>query len=72
MDKIEVIGNLTTIAKILIITFAPTIAVYLGTDANTTITLLSAIVGCIFGLVDAKYPNTLFKEDSSEDGSEIA
>ena len=63
MDKIEVIGNLTSIAKILICIFAPMIAVYLGTDENTTITLLTACVGLLFGLVDAKFPNTIFADE---------
>lgn len=66
MDKIEVIGNLTSIAKILICIIAPMIAVYLGTDENTTVALLTAIVGLLFGLVDAKFPNTIFNGDDKE------
>ena len=63
MDKVEVIGNLTSIAKILICIIAPMVAVYLGTDENTVVALLSAVVGLLFGLVDAKYPNTIFCSD---------
>lgn len=63
MDKIEIIGNLTSIAKILICIIAPMIAVYLGTDENTVISLLTAIVGLLFGLMDAKFPNTIFTEE---------
>ena len=67
MDKIEVIGNLTSIAKILICIIAPMIAVYLGTDENTTVALLTAIVGLLFGLVDAKFPNTIFNSDEDKE-----
>lgn len=66
MDKVEFIGNLTTIAKILIIMIAPSLAVYLGTDYNTMVALLTAIVGLLFSLIDAKFHNTLFSPDDEE------
>lgn len=67
MDKREVIGNLSSIAKILICIIAPMMAVYLGTDENTVIALLTAIVGLLFGLVDAKFPNTIFNGEEIND-----
>ena len=64
MDKEIIIGNLTTIVKILICIFAPTIAVYLGTDSNTAIALLTAIAGCLFGLIDTKFKSTYSNNSS--------
>ena len=43
----NIIGNITTIIKILIMTVAPAIAVYIGTDEQTIITFLTAIAGAI-------------------------
>ena len=63
MDKVEVIGNATSICKIIICIVAPMLAVYLGTDENTAEALLVAVVGLLFGLVDAKFPNTFFRYD---------
>ena len=55
----EIIGNLTTIIKILIMTIAPAIAVYLGTDEQVVITFLTAVLTFILAVFDAKYPNQL-------------
>ena len=63
MDKDIVIGNASSICKILICIFAPMIAVYLGTDENTAEALLVAVIGLLFGLVDAKFPNTFFRDE---------
>ena len=65
VDKVEVIGNLTTVAKILICMIAPIIAVKYGIDGNLTEELLVAVVGLLFGLIDAKFPNTIFREDGA-------
>lgn len=59
MDNKEFIGNLSSIVKILICIIAPACAIYLGTDENTVIALLTAIAGLLFSLVDARYPNTM-------------
>jgi Mg2+/Co2+ transporter CorB len=55
----EIIGNLTTIIKILIMTIAPAIAVYIGTDSQTVIAFLTAVLTFVLAVIDAKYPNTL-------------
>lgn len=55
----DIIGNITTIIKILIMTVAPAIAVYIGTDEQTIITFLTAVLTFILAVLDAKYPNTL-------------
>lgn len=59
MSREEIIGNITTIIKILIMTIAPAIAVYIGTDSQTVITFLTACLTFILAVVDAKYPNTM-------------
>ena len=59
MNNEDFIGNLSTIVKILICIIAPSVAIWLGTNENTAIALLTAIMGLLFSLIDAKYPNTL-------------
>ena len=58
MDK-DIIGNLTTIIKILIMTIAPAIAVYIGTSQETVIAFLTAILTFALAVIDARYPNTM-------------
>ena len=55
----EIIGNLTTIIKIIIMTVAPAIAVYLSVPSETVITFLPAVLTFILAVYDAKYPNTM-------------
>ena len=55
----DIIGNITTIIKILIMTIAPAIAVYIGTDEQTVIAFLTAVLTFILAVIDARYPNTL-------------
>ena len=59
MDRTELIGNITTIIKILIMTVAPAVAVYIGTDEQTVITFLTAVLTFVLAVIDAKYPNSL-------------
>lgn len=63
----EIIGNLTTILKILIITFVP--AAFLEqVDAGMLASVLTAIISFIFSILDAKYSNTYFnKKDEFSD-----
>ena len=58
MSNKEIIGNLTTIIKIIIMTVAPAIAVYLSVPSETVITFLTAVLTFILAIYDAKYPNT--------------
>lgn len=62
----DVIGNITTIVKILIMTVAPAIAVYLGTDEQVVITFLTAVLTFLLAVLDARYPNNLnvFNEET--------
>lgn len=59
MTRQDIIGNLTTIIKILIMTVAPAIAVYIGTDEQTVIAFLTAVLTFVLAVIDARYPNTL-------------
>ena len=59
MSKSDTIGNLTTIIKILIMTVAPAIAVYIGTSEQTVIAFLTAVLTFALAVIDARYPNTL-------------
>ena len=63
MDKETFIGNLTTILKILIMTIAPPIAVYLGLDQQTVLAFLTACMTFIIAITDAKYFNTFFNNN---------
>lgn len=40
-------------------TIAPAIAVYIGTDEQTVIAFLTAVLTFILAVIDARYPNTL-------------
>ena len=66
MDK-DIIGNLTTIIKILIMTVAPAIAVYIGTDEQSVIAFLTAILTFGLAIYDARYPNTMKVFDNQKD-----
>lgn len=68
MNRNAFIGNITTIIKIIVCILAPSVAVWLGTDENTAIALMIAIVGAGFSLVDAKFQNTFFSDSSDDVG----
>ena len=63
LDRNVVVGNLTSIVKILICILAPAVAVYLGTDENTVEALLVALAGLLFGLVDVRFKSTYFSDE---------
>ena len=67
MSKQEIIGNLTTIIKILIMTVAPAIAVYIGTDEQSVVAFLTAILTFALAVIDARYPNTMKVFDNQKD-----
>lgn len=51
-------GNLSTVLKFIVLIVAPYLAVY-GIDQSTLYSVLSALLGLILAIVDARYPNTL-------------
>lgn len=72
----EFVGNVSTIVKVLILTFVP--AAFLEqVDANALSVVLTGIIMFVFSIIDAKYANTfkiLGKEKTSieEDPEEIS
>lgn len=70
MNK-EILGNLTTIIKILIMTLGPSIAVYLNVKPDAVITFLTACLAFGLAVLDAKYPNTLFTNQTIENDDGI-
>lgn len=53
----EFVGNLSTIIKVLVLTFVP--AAFLEqVDANALSVVLTGIIMFIFSIIDAKYSNT--------------
>lgn len=70
MNK-DIIGNLTTIIKILIMTVAPAIAVYIGTDEQTVTAFLTAILTFALAIIDAKYPNSFGNTEPTTETAEV-
>lgn len=63
----EFVGNLSTIIKVLVLTFVP--AAFLEqVDANTLSVALTVIVMFVFSIIDAKYANTfkILKNDTQD------
>lgn len=53
----EFVGNVSTIVKVLVLTFVP--AAFLEqVDANALSVVLTGIIMFIFSIIDAKYANT--------------
>lgn len=69
----EFVGNISTIIKILVLTFVP--AAFLEqVDANTLSVAITVIIMFIFSIIDAKYANTftVLKGNVNEEDSQIA
>ena len=63
----EFVGNLSTIIKVLVLTFVP--AAFLEqVDANALSVVLTGIIMFIFSIIDAKYSNTFKILDNNNDG----
>ena len=57
----EIIGNLSTLLKIIVMTIFPAITMYMSEDA--LLAVIAAIIGLIVSIIDARYPNTLLNND---------
>lgn len=67
----DLIGNLTTIIKFIVMTIVPA----LGIDAAYQEPLTGAVVGVvgfILAFLDARYNNTFISQGEQEDGSECS
>ena len=63
----EFVGNVSTIVKVLVLTFVP--AAFLEqVDANTLSVVLTGIIMFVFSIIDAKYANTfkILGKDNTE------
>jgi hypothetical protein len=56
-DYNELVGNLSTVVKLLLISVFPSITTYIASDLLYTAIVF--IVCLAIGIIDAKYPNTL-------------
>lgn len=56
-DYNNLIGNLSTVIKLLLISIFPALTTYISTDLLYTAIVF--IVCLAIGIIDAKYPNTL-------------
>lgn len=64
MDRDEIIGNVTTIGKILLCTFGtPSMVAFV--NSNDYILLVSAVFGLIWAFYDSKYFNTFFNRNKN-------
>ena len=69
----EFVGNVSTIVKVLVLTFVP--AAFLEqVDANTLSVAITIVIMFIFSIIDAKYANTftVLKGNVNEEDSQIA
>lgn len=66
----EFVGNLSTIIKVLVLTFVP--AAFLEqVDANALSVVLTGIIMFIFSIIDAKYANTFKILKGNEEPEQI-
>lgn len=66
----EFVGNVSTIVKVLVLTFVP--AAFLEqVDANALSVVLTGIIMFIFSIIDAKYANTFKILKGNEEPEQI-
>jgi len=63
-DYNNLIGNLSTVIKLLLITIFPTLTTYV--QADLLYTTIVFVVCLAIGIIDAKYPNTLKMFDNNK------
>ena len=61
MNRDEIIGNVTTIGKFILITFG-TPAMVSFANSNDFVMIISALCGLIWAFYDSKYFNTFFQK----------
>ena len=65
----EILGNITTIIKFIVMTIAPYLALTADMQ-NQLIAILVAIIGFILAYFDAKHPNTIMDNTKNCDTDE--
>ena len=63
MERDEIIGNVTTIGKFILITFG-TPAMVSFANSTDFVLIISALFGLIWAFYDSKYFNTFFKKNT--------
>lgn len=67
----EILGNITTIIKFIVMTIAPYLALTADMQ-NQLIAILVAAIGFILAYFDAKHPNTIIDNTKNCDTDETA
>lgn len=65
MNRDEIIGNVTTIGKFILITFGTPSMVSFA-NSNEYVILIAAIFGLIWAFLDSKYFNTFFNNKENK------
>ena len=63
----ELLGNITTIIKFIVMTIAPYLALTADMQ-NQLIAILVAIIGFVLAYLDAKHPNTILDNTTNNVG----
>ena len=63
----EILGNITTIIKFIVMTIAPYLALTADMQ-NQLIAILVAIIGFVLAYLDAKHPNTILDNTTNNVG----
>lgn len=66
-QKNELLGNITTIIKFVVMTIAPYLALTADMQ-NQLIAILVAIIGFVLAYLDAKHPNTILDNTTNNMG----
>lgn len=67
----ELLGNITTIIKFIVMTIAPYLALTADMQ-NQLIALTVAVIGFILAYFDAKHPNTIIDHNNTCDNDDTA
>ena len=70
-QKNELLGNITTIIKFVVMTIAPYLALTADMQ-NQLIAVLVAIIGFVLAYLDAKHPNTIIDNNVEYDNDDTA
>lgn len=70
-QKNELLGNITTIIKFVVMTIAPYLALTADMQ-NQLIAILVAIIGFVLAYLDAKHPNTILNNNVEYDNDDTA
>lgn len=70
-QKNELLGNITTIIKFIVMTIAPYLALTADMQ-NQLIAILVAVIGFVLAYFDAKHPNTILDNNVEYDNDDTA